>query len=105
FGRRAAEGEPAGRRAMHVLRRSIVLVLLGVFLSSNWSDQTNFTFVNVLTQIGLGYGVLYLFLGRGTGIQLAGLAVILGGYWYYFYAYEIPQPRHEQVVAYLSQRV
>ena len=58
--------------AVHVVFRSVLLVVLGVFLSSNGSTRRpNFTFVNVLSQIGLGYAFVYLLLGRGWQLQLA----------------------------------
>ena len=37
----------------------LVLVALGVFLRSTHSTQTNFTFEDTLTQIGLGYPFLF----------------------------------------------
>ena len=81
---RLAKGQSTATIWKHVFIRSLILILLGIFLSSNWSKQTNFTFVNVLTQIGLGYACTHLFLGRGLKAQLAGLAAILVGYWAYF---------------------
>jgi len=68
-----------------VIYRSLVLILLGIFLSSNGKDLTNFTFVNVLTQIGLGYAFVYLLLGRSFSFQLLILFAILAGYWYLFF--------------------
>src|SRR3954471_16411177 len=73
---RRARGDSEGRLFGHVLLRSFVLVVLGVFLSSNGSKSTNYTFVNVLTQIGLGYPFLYLLANRGRVVQLAAAAVI-----------------------------
>ena len=43
----------------HALWRSLVLVFLGVFLRSLNSSQTNFTFEDTLSQIGLGYTFLF----------------------------------------------
>ena len=60
YARREEKGESEWRMFGHVLFRSVILILLGVFLSSNWSPQTNFTFANVLAQIGLGYTFAYL---------------------------------------------
>ncbi len=68
----------------HTLFRSLVLVVLGVFLSSNGAAQTNFTYVNVLTQIGLGYPLLYLLNGRAWWVQLLAAAILLGGYGAWF---------------------
>jgi len=92
YARRQALGESSAQRFAHVLLRSGILILLGIFLSSNWNDHTNYTFVNVLTQIGLGYPILYLLLGRGFKVQLAAVATILVGYWYAFYQHPLPGP-------------
>jgi predicted acyltransferase len=90
FASRRAKGDSYGRIFAHVLLRSLILILLGIFLSSNGSRQTNFTFVNVLTQIGLGYAVVFLFLGRGLLVQLLAGVAILGGYWFAFYNHPLP---------------
>ena len=50
YSRREREGESTTQHWRHVLWRSFVLVALGVFLSSHGKAQTNFTFVNVLSQ-------------------------------------------------------
>lgn len=89
---RLAKGDSRAKIAWHVILRSIILILLGIFLSSNWSKRTDFTFVNVLTQIGLGYTFVYLLHGRGLLVQLLAVAAILGGYWYFFYQYPAPPP-------------
>lgn len=74
----------------HVLWRSVVLVLLGVFLRSAWSTQTYWTFEDTLTQIGLGYPFLFLLSYRSIRTQWVVLAVILVGYWAAFALYPIP---------------
>ena len=87
---RLAKGQSRLQIAAHVLYRSVILILLGVFLSSNNREQTNFSFVNVLTQIGLGYAFVYLFLGRGALIQLLAALGILAGYWFLFFNHPVP---------------
>jgi predicted acyltransferase len=87
---RRAKGDTPGQIFRHALWRSLILVLLGVFISSNWSRQTEWTFVNVLSQIGLGYLFLVLLEGRGLRVQLATLAGILVGYWLAFALYPAP---------------
>jgi heparan-alpha-glucosaminide N-acetyltransferase len=82
---RVAKGHSWPRIAAHVVYRSVILILLGIFLSSNWSKQTNFTFVNVLTQIGLGYAFVYLLRGTSFSFQFLILVTILAGYWYLFF--------------------
>src|SRR5262249_48129454 len=89
---RLAKGQSSAKIAGHVVFRALLLIALGVFLSSNWSKQTNYTFVNVLSQIGLGYAFLYLLIGRGLVVQMLALVGILGGYWLYFYLFEVPGP-------------
>jgi heparan-alpha-glucosaminide N-acetyltransferase len=103
FARRQAEGQTRWRQFGHVLFRSLVLIALGVFLSSNGSRQTNFTFVNVLTQIGLGYTFVWLLVGRRFALQAAALVLILAGYWFYFYQYSMPAAEREQVAQYLTE--
>jgi predicted acyltransferase len=90
YASRRARGDSTAKILAHAAYRSALLVLLGVFLSSNWSKQTNWTFVNVLTQIGLGYMFLIAVLGRGAAVQLAIVATILGAYWLAFYRYPLP---------------
>jgi predicted acyltransferase len=87
---RIARGEPWGRRFRHVLWRSLVLVALGIFLSSASSRQVNFTFVNVLTQIGLGYWFVWLVLRRPPWVQAAVAGLILVAYWGLFALYPVP---------------
>jgi predicted acyltransferase len=87
---RRAKGDSEPRVWAHVLWRALALVLLGIFLSSNGSPRTNFTFVNVLTQIGLGYPLLCLLAGRGVRVQFGALAFILVGYWLLFFLWPLP---------------
>ena len=52
---RQARGESFGRMFGHALWRAALLVLLAVFLTSAWSKQTDWIFINVLAQIGFRY--------------------------------------------------
>lgn len=72
------------------IRRSLVLILLGIFLRSLWSEQTNFTFEDTLTQIGLGYTFLFLLGFASQRVQVISLAAILILYWLAFALYTIP---------------
>jgi heparan-alpha-glucosaminide N-acetyltransferase len=90
--RRVNEGQPQWRRTLHAFWRALVLVLLGVFLRSTHSNQTNWTFEDTLTQIGLGYGFLYLLALRSARVQWVALAVILVGYWLAFALHPLPGP-------------
>ena len=51
---RTARGQHFGPLLFHAFWRSLVLVLLAVFLTSAWSLRTDWVFTNVLAQIGLG---------------------------------------------------
>lgn len=87
---RLAHGQSEARLFAHTLFRAFVLVALGVFLRSQTSGQTYFTFEDVLTQIGLGYVFLYL-LGRTRArTQWIAAALVLAGYWAAFALYPLP---------------
>jgi predicted acyltransferase len=56
---RRAAGQSAAAMWKHTLWRSLVFVVLGILLVSLGSERTQFDFTNVLTQIGLGYPLLF----------------------------------------------
>jgi heparan-alpha-glucosaminide N-acetyltransferase len=78
------------RLSVHAFYRALVLVLLGIFLRSMGHRQTNFTFEDTLTQIGLGYGFLFLIGLKPKRDQWIALAVILFATWIAFAAYPLP---------------
>lgn len=89
---RLAKGQSKARLTLHAFWRALVLVLLGVALRSNSAVQTNWTFEDTLSQIGLGYGFLFL-LGFGSQrAQWGALAALLVGYWLAFALYPLPGP-------------
>ena len=87
---RAARGQSRGQMALHALWRSLLLILLGVFLRSIGQSQTYWTFEDTLTQIGLGYFFLFLLGFRSGRWQWAALGLILAGYWAAFVLYPAP---------------
>lgn len=87
---RMARGESRGRMHGHALWRALVLILLGVFLRSTSSGQTNWTFEDTLTQIGLGYFALFVLGFRPVRDQWVGLGIVLIGYWAAFALYPLP---------------
>lgn len=89
--RRKAEGQSQLRLTLHAFWRALLLVLLGVFLRSTRFSQTNWSFEDTLTQIGLGYGFLYLLAWRSQRVQWSAFAAILAGYWLAFALYPAPQ--------------
>lgn len=111
---RLGRGQSRVRLRLHAAWRALALVLLGIFLRSVGAKQTNFTFEDTLTQIGLGYFVLFLLGERLVKIQPSSrsldgevaattpksgfcaswiaLAAILLGYWALFARYPLPGP-------------
>jgi predicted acyltransferase len=87
---RSRRGETFGRMLAHAAWRSVVLILLGIFLRSLGSDRTYWTFEDTLTQIGLGYTVLFLLAFASLRVQVAAFVVILAGFWAAFVAYPLP---------------
>lgn len=85
YAARAAQGASGVSRMLHALVRSVVLVLMGVFLYSMGHDRTNWIFPNVLAQIGLGYFFAWLLLNQRRFVQWGALLVLLAGYWAVFY--------------------
>ena len=84
YAKRQRLGHSYPRMLLHAVWRSLVLIFLGIFLISNWSSSTNWSFMNVLTQIGLGYTCLFLLWGRSFRTQ-AEAAVLLLAATYFFY--------------------
>jgi len=90
YDKRQARGDSYARMLGHAVYRSVVLILLGVFLRSLHTTSTYWTFEDVLTQIGLGYVFLFLLWGRGWKIQLTAAVLILVGYWALFALWPLP---------------
>ncbi len=86
---RLARGQSQGRMAGHAVWRSLVLVFLGIFLRSIGHHQTNFTFEDTLSQIGLGYTFLFLLGMRSVRVQWIAFVTIVVGYWALFAAYPV----------------
>ena len=87
---RLAKGKTFGPMLSHALWRSLLLVALGIFLRSMHKEQTNFTFEDTLTQIGLGYPFLFLLGFCRPRWQWTALAVVLVGYWLAWALYPLP---------------
>ncbi len=94
YASRANKGASMLGMGFHALIRSIVLVLMGVFLYSLGHDRTNWIFPNVLAQIGLGYFVAWILLNQKLSGQLTALVVLLVGYWALFF-FNPPPANHD----------
>ena len=98
--RRADDGESPTRRWFHAGYRAVLLVFLGVLLSSSLGGL-NFTFVNVLAQIGLGYLFLLPLVGRNLKTLAVTAALILVTYGAWFVYQPIDQPQKFQTQQYV----
>jgi predicted acyltransferase len=87
---RRARGQSKLPMTLHAFWRALLLVALGIFLRSIGKPQTYFTFEDTLTQIGLGYGFLFILGFRPARDQWVALAVILVGYWLAFAVFPKP---------------
>jgi predicted acyltransferase len=87
---RSARGERFGKMLSHAAWRSVALIFLGIFLRSLGSRQTYWTFEDTLTQIGLGYTVLFLVAFAPLRVQIGVFVAILVGFWLAFVAYPLP---------------
>ena len=96
---RMAKGDSFGQVFRHTLQRSLILILLGIFLRSMHRSQTNFTFEDTLTQIGLGYPFLFLVGFRSVKVQVGILVTILIGYWLAFVLYPLPNASFDYALA------
>jgi predicted acyltransferase len=89
---RAARGQGFGRMFAHAVWRSVALILLGIILRSLERSQTYWTFEDTLTQIGLGYPLLFLLAFASLRVQVIAFIAILVGFWGAFVLYPLPGP-------------
>jgi heparan-alpha-glucosaminide N-acetyltransferase len=87
---RIAKGGTFGRMLGHAMWRSLLLMSLGIFLRSQHTRITYFTFEDTLTQIGLGYTLLFLLGFASRRVRWAALGAVLFGYWLAWVIYPAP---------------
>lgn len=87
---RRARGAGFGSLFGHAAGRSVALILLAVFLTSAWSQRTEWVFTNVLAQIGLGYLGLFLLALAPRPTQWVAAGALLFGYWLAFALHPLP---------------
>jgi predicted acyltransferase len=92
---RLRKGATFGPLFAHALWRSLLLIALGIFLRSMHSTQTYFTFEDTLTQIGLGYPILFLLGFRSPRWQWSAFGIILFGYWLAWALYPVAGPNFD----------
>ncbi len=89
---RTKKGQSFSHQFAHTIWRSLILIFLGIFLRSTSSTQTNFTFEDTLTQIGLGYTFAFLLAHCRPKWQWTALGALLFGYWLAWALYPAPGP-------------
>lgn len=89
---RSARGDTFRRMLGHALWRSLALIALGIFLRSLGRRQTYWTFEDTLTQIGLGYPILFLLAFASVRVQAIAFVTLLAGFWAAFVLYPLPPP-------------
>ena len=89
---RRNRGDSFGRMLRHAVWRSLALIFLGIFLRSLSREHTYWTFEDTLTQIGLGYPLLFLLAFASLRVQIAAFVTILVGFWAAFVLYPLPGP-------------
>ena len=87
---RIAKGHSYRSMLIHAFGRALILIFLGVFLRSMSSPQTNWTFIDTLTQIGLAYIFLFPLGFASFRIQFGALLLVLVGCWGAFALYPLP---------------
>ena len=87
---RVARGQSSQKAFLHAAWRALVLILLGVFLRSVGREQTNWTFEDTLSQIGMGYLFLYALGHRSMKAIWAAFVLVVVGYWLAFVLYPLP---------------
>lgn len=95
---RGARGQSKAMMWGHALFRSLLLILLGVFLRSIGKPQTYWTFEDTLSQIGLGYPFLFALGFASARARRNTLWTIAVGYWLFFALYT-PAPDHSPAMA------
>ena len=96
---RKSKGASFNSLMLHTIKRSLILIFLGIFLRSMDATQTYFTFEDTLSQIGLGYTFLVLLGFCSQRTQIIALVVILAGYWLAFALYPLPDSSFDYATA------
>lgn len=92
YAKRKERGDSDFSMFGHAVWRSIILIFLGIFLISNGAKSTEWSLMNVLTQIGLGYPFLFLLWNRTFRAQAITAAALLAGTWLLFTLFPAGKP-------------
>lgn len=92
---RQARGATFPNMFGHAILRAIILVVLSIFLQSAFQKRTDWTFPNVLAQIGLGYPIVFLVAFAQRAWQWTVAFLILFAYWVAFTSHPLPPPEFD----------
>jgi predicted acyltransferase len=87
---RQARGQSKLGMSLHAFWRAFILVMLGVVLRSIWNKMPDYGFTDTLSQIGLGYGFLFLLGFRPVRDQRLAALLLMVGYWIFFVQHPVP---------------
>lgn len=87
---RAARGQSRAQMTRHALGRAFILTALGVLLRFFYAASAAWTFEDTLSQIGMGYFVLFCLGFRPVREQWIAAVLLLAGYWAAFALYPAP---------------
>ena len=94
YAKRQEKGQSYFGMTIHALVRAVLLILLGVFLrSQNSAGGLNWTFEDVVTQIGLGYFFVFLLWRTPTWVKAGAALAVLAIYWGLFAFWPLPTDR------------
>ncbi|MCB1277917.1 hypothetical protein [Prosthecobacter sp.] len=89
---RIMKGQSKVAMTLHALWRSVALIFLGIFIRSLGRDTTNWTFDETLTQMGLGYMVVFALAFCGTKTRLFWCGAFLVAHWLIFALHPVLPP-------------
>lgn len=84
---RLKRGESHAKILSHAVKRSLIFIALGIFLRSLGYPETQWTFEDVVTQIGLGYTALVAINFLRLRWQITLTTTLLLSYWAWFATY------------------
>ncbi|MGL4512394.1 MAG: hypothetical protein ACRCT8_04830 [Lacipirellulaceae bacterium] len=87
---RQRRGASGAQLVRHAATRALLLVLLGVGLRSLGQTETNWTFEDVVSQIGLGYLPLFLLATQTQRFRLLAISAVLFFTWLFFALWPLP---------------
>jgi predicted acyltransferase len=80
FAKRVERGESWLQQFRHVVKRCLLLCLIGIVMDSYNEPRPVIQFIRVLQQIAIGYFVAFFFLSFGWKGQLFGVVLLLGAH-------------------------